>query len=331
MNPKRFITATVCILMCGKLFAQTATMDTELAALTEKLAAQIKDHGKKKVAVIDFTDLQGGSSELGRYIAEELTVNFVTGKREFSVLDRANLKSILAEHKLTATGLVDPENAKKLGMFAGVDAIILGNIVPLNQNIELTAKVITTDTAEIIGAARSRFKADETVQQLLSRATTEATGGNSDAPKKEEPKVVKSFGDLRVELPPLRIVNGTQFLLTIVFTNTNPKKSVWVAVSTDMGSNVKGVVTDSNGAEFRSDWNYISGMAFTPLQNGGFFKATEVPPHDSISANIKFVSRSGRATPGDCRVQLELLVGHDFNGTFGDATVRNLTSELKAN
>jgi len=40
-------------------------------------------------------------------------------KRDFSVLDRANLNSILAEHKLTAKGLVDPENAKKLGMFSG--------------------------------------------------------------------------------------------------------------------------------------------------------------------------------------------------------------------
>jgi len=70
--------------------------------------------GKKKVTVLDFTDLQGGASELGKYIAEQLTVNLVMGKREFSVLDRANLKSILAEHKLTSTGLVDPENAKKL-------------------------------------------------------------------------------------------------------------------------------------------------------------------------------------------------------------------------
>jgi len=35
----------------------------------------------------------------------------------------------MTEHKLTATGLVDPENAKKLGMFAGVDALVLGTMV----------------------------------------------------------------------------------------------------------------------------------------------------------------------------------------------------------
>ena len=60
-----------------------------------------------------------------------MTVNFVMGKRDFSVLDRADLKKILAEHKLTALGLVDPDNAKKLGQFAGVDALIMGNMVQL--------------------------------------------------------------------------------------------------------------------------------------------------------------------------------------------------------
>src|ERR1051326_1481174 len=122
-------------------------MDKELQNLADKLGAAIKEHGGKKVTVLDFTDLQGNSEgELGKYIAEQLTIDLVMSKRDFSVLDRANLKKILAEHKLTATGLVDPENAKKLGMFAGVDAMILGTIVSKNQNISLTAKIITTDT-----------------------------------------------------------------------------------------------------------------------------------------------------------------------------------------
>jgi hypothetical protein len=90
MNTQRFFAGLLLILVCGRLFAQPATMDTELTALTEKLAAQVKDNGKKKVAVLDFTDLQGATTELGKYVAEQLTVNLVIGKRDFSVLDRAN-------------------------------------------------------------------------------------------------------------------------------------------------------------------------------------------------------------------------------------------------
>jgi TolB-like protein len=152
MNPLRVIITVLCFILCGRTFAQAQDIDTELSNLTERLATKIQAKDVKKVAVIDFTDLQGGSSELGKYIAEQMTVDFVMTNRVFTVLDRANLKKILSEHKLTATGLIDPDNAKKLGMFAGVDAILLGTIIPKGESISLTAKVIATETTAIVGA-----------------------------------------------------------------------------------------------------------------------------------------------------------------------------------
>ena len=275
---------------------------------------------------------RAASSELGRYIAEQLTVNMVMGKRDFSVLDRANLKSILAEHKLTATGLVDPENAKKLGQFAGVDALILGTIIPKGtNNISLTAKIITTETAEIVGAGRAEFKVDDTVQQLVSKPSTETAVGGGAGSLDDKPKVVKSLGDLRVEMQPLQIVNGRYYLLTMTLSNQNSKQSIWVALNTDMGSNVKGAVTDAGGSEYRAQWNGISGIAFTAFQNGGFFQATEIRPNDSITATVKFGSYFNRQmSPGNCRLQLEFLVGRNFNGSFSAATEENLVTQIPA-
>ena len=54
-------------------------MDKELSSLAEKLAPTIKESGTKKIGVLDFTDLQDKGSELGKYIAERLTVSFVIG------------------------------------------------------------------------------------------------------------------------------------------------------------------------------------------------------------------------------------------------------------
>jgi curli biogenesis system outer membrane secretion channel CsgG len=181
MKSLRLLTAVLCIASCSHAFAEVQDIDKELSDLSERLALPIKDHGKTKVAVIDFANLDGSSAgELGKYIAEQLTVDFVMGKRDFSVLDRANLRNILAEHKLTSQGLVDPDNAKKLGQFAGVDALILGTIIPKGTHtVSLTAKIITTDTAEVIGAARAEFKADDTVQQLESKPVTLSFRGKS--------------------------------------------------------------------------------------------------------------------------------------------------------
>ena len=232
MKPNYFLTAALCIFKERHDCPNPQSMDTELPLLTEKLASQIKDQGKKKVAVLDFTDLQGGTTELGRYVAEQLTVDFVMGKRDFSVLDRANLRKILAEHKLTALGLIDPDNAKKLGQFSGVDALIIGNMVRLGQTIELTAKVITTDTAEVVGAAKSRFKVDEVVQQLLSHPDDRGAAASGGGDSTDEAKTVKSFGDLRIEIEPLHIVNGGQYLLTMTMSNQKSKEEAYGLLST---------------------------------------------------------------------------------------------------
>jgi len=106
MNPQRLVRAVLLWAVCSNCFAQSQSMESELSTLADKLASQIKEQEKKKVAVLDFTDLQSNSSELGRYIAEQLTVNLVIARKNFSILDRANLQRVLAEHKLTAAGIM---------------------------------------------------------------------------------------------------------------------------------------------------------------------------------------------------------------------------------
>jgi curli biogenesis system outer membrane secretion channel CsgG len=339
MNPQRIITAVLCVFLCGQARAQAQDMDKELSDMAGKLATLINGQGKKKVAVLDFTDLQGGSSELGKYIAEQLTVNLVMGKRDFSVLDRANLKSILAEHKLTATGLVDPENAKKLGMFAGVDALILGTIIPKNQNISLTAKIITTDTAEIVGAAKGEFKLDSTVQQLLSHPLTESTPtDNAASSANGTPQIVKTFGALRVEVRSLRIVNGTEYLLDVSLINLSSNIVAWMALNANafvLGSPLKSTVSDPEGYEFTAGQSDVSGIGVTDI--GAFGRLTgdptQIRPGESIPATIKFSSRPGRvATAGRCRLQLNILAfSRDGYGHFQSHAERTVVGEITTN
>jgi TolB-like protein len=329
MNLQRIIITLLSFVVCGHAFAQD--IDTELSKLADKLATQIKDQGKKKIAVIDFTDLQGGTSELGKYIAEQLTVDLVMDRKDFSVLDRANLKSILAEHKLTATGLIDPDTAKKLGMFAGVDALILGNVTPKGQNISVTAKIITTDTAEIVGAGRAQFAADANVQQLI---TQQATGSSESNVGNDTAKVTKKLGNLSVGLQSLEVVNGgRQYLLTMTLANISVKKSIWVAMSGGMVGTAHQTVTDPNGYEFVNADSDVTGVASTLFQipSNAFTQATEIKPGDSTEVTIKLFSLQSRnATAGQCRVQLGFLIGDDFNNGYGQCSQQDLYAKMDA-
>ena len=132
------------------------TLNKEMAGLADKIGKAIAAKGCKNVAALDFTDLQRQPTELGRFLSEQLTVEIVV-TASVSMVDRANIKSILAEHKLTEEGLVNPANAKKLGEFAGVDAILMGNVTVLDDGIVLMVKAISTSSAQIVAAGRIGF------------------------------------------------------------------------------------------------------------------------------------------------------------------------------
>ena len=335
MNSRIIIIAALCAVSCFETLAETQEIDVALADLGEKLAVTVKEKAKKKVTVLDFTDLQGNPrGELGKYIAEQLTVDLVLQKRDFAVLDRANLRKILAEHKLTASGLVDPENAKKLGQFAGVDALILGTIIPRDNNITLTAKIITTDTAEIIGAARAQFAHDDAVKKLES-SPPPAGGSITDKPN-SGPSIVKSFGDLRVELQPLQALSGDQLMLTMVFTNRSSKRSIWVALNSDIMGKLKSTIIDSAGHEYHPAPNGTSGIQSASYQRYGydlsrFSPATQIRPSDSITATIKFLpSNPTESEPGVCKVQVEFLLGRNFDSQAASVTVENLSTKIES-
>jgi TolB-like protein len=315
--------------------AETPDIDTSLSTMATSLATNVSNQGKKKVAVVDFTDLQGSTQgELGKYVAEQLTVDLVMAKRDFAVLDRANLQKILAEHKLTSRGLIDPDNAKKLGMFAGVDALILGTIIPKSAaNIALNAKIIRTDTAEIIGATRGEFKTDDVVRELLSHAATpENAPLPTEAPDPVAAALKKPFGDLQAKIESLRLSTPPDLYgfatLTLIVSNTSNSETYGVAFPPDR-------YRDIDFRNSRQDWfevTDVAGIESAFEQNGQLRGSlTDIPPQTSISVVAKSQVR-WNGKPGDYRpyrFQTMVIFGHESKGQYNNVRKYNLILEIK--
>lgn len=161
-----FVSATFLLLN----FSFTMAYEKDIGSLSSAITDNIAKSGKKTVAVVDFTDLQGNITELGRFISEELSVDLSVAARGFEVIDRNHLKSILAEHKLSILELVDPNNVKQLGKIAGVDAIVTGSVTPFVDSVRVTCKVIAADTTKVIGAAKSDIAKTKAIEELLARS-----------------------------------------------------------------------------------------------------------------------------------------------------------------
>jgi len=143
--------------------------EKEINSLSEALAEKIVVSGKKTLAVVDFTDLQGNVTELGRFLAEEFSVTLAGLGKGFEIVDRTHLKSIVSEHKLSLTGIIDPKTARQLGKIAGVEAIITGTITPFGDSVRLTVKALDTETARLIIGTKGNIAKTKAIEELLAR------------------------------------------------------------------------------------------------------------------------------------------------------------------
>jgi len=160
----------VALSLVSLMLAAWPSCAQELKGASSILAAKIAESGRKRVAVVDFTDLQGNVTELGRFLAEDLSGELVNDARGFRVIDRTHLKALLQEHKLAATGLIDPETARQLGKIAGVDTLVTGTITSaFGDTVRLMIKALDVSTAEVIGQNTVDIPKTKAIEELLAK------------------------------------------------------------------------------------------------------------------------------------------------------------------
>jgi len=160
----------------------TTDFDKEIDQLSGKIAEKIAAAGKKKIAVVDFTDLDGSVTELGRFLAEEFSTALAGTGKGFIVVDRIHLKTLLKEHKLSSTGLIDQNTIRRLGKIAGVDSLITGSLTPLGESVRINVKVLDIETASVIEANRGNIAMTDAIKDLMRKGiitpASTASGSN---------------------------------------------------------------------------------------------------------------------------------------------------------
>ena len=143
-----------------------SNMDESINELVQKISQSMTAQRKTKIAVVEFTDLQGNVTNFGKYLAEELITRlFQTDK--FRIIERSLLNKVVEEQKLSLTQLIEPSSAQKLGRILGVDAIVSGTITDLGGKLKINARMIGTETGDVFAVASTAITKDETVVKLL--------------------------------------------------------------------------------------------------------------------------------------------------------------------
>jgi TolB-like protein len=143
--------------------------------LTRQIVAAMDARRKRAIAVVAFSDDSGRESELGRFLAEELTTKlFQVGR--FEVIERRMLDRVLDELKRGLTGPFDPRSAKEVGRLLSVDAIVTGTHTDLGEMVRINARLVGTEEGRVLSAAAATLGCDGTVARMR------ACGGGALAP-----------------------------------------------------------------------------------------------------------------------------------------------------
>jgi curli biogenesis system outer membrane secretion channel CsgG len=106
------------------------------------------DAGLISIAVLDFQAKDRANDELGAEVAVIVSAMLSTND-QFQLVERENLEKILDEAELNLTGLVDSDQAIRIGKLTSAQVIVVGRMFNLGQKNFVTAKLIGTETSRV--------------------------------------------------------------------------------------------------------------------------------------------------------------------------------------
>jgi TolB-like protein len=171
---KRFL--LVILFFSSAMFAfpqSKVTLDNAVKDFAAELLANIPSGGR--VAVISF---ETDKRDLMVYFIDSM-VNRLSEKngKDVGIYERRNIETIQKELDFSMTGYVDDAAAQRIGHFIGVDTVVYGSMAAAGNNIRMSIRVASVETAEIKLARSYDLRLDGRLKGLLGNAQN--TTGNA--------------------------------------------------------------------------------------------------------------------------------------------------------
>jgi TolB-like protein len=165
--------------------------------LAGKLAKSYGDGARGKVAIVPLRALGGNENLLGTYIAETLTNSFFeVGYRD--IVERQMLDRALQELKLSLTGMIDADSAKKIGKFLHADLVVGGTMTDLGGEVSVNCRMLAVETGQVVAVASTKIVKDDSVKSMLTKGTgTAGESRENGSPDREEESAREAVQELQ--------------------------------------------------------------------------------------------------------------------------------------
>src|SRR5262249_47477774 len=111
------------------------------------------------VAILPIQDRGDEVKGLGVQASDLLFAN-LSKEASLWLVDREDLRATLSEQELNMSGVVNPQQAVKIGQITGAKIILTGSVFQTGNSLYLVAKVIGTETTRVLGVSAKGAVAD---------------------------------------------------------------------------------------------------------------------------------------------------------------------------
>lgn len=121
-------------------------------------AAVAANSAKPTIGIADFEIVGKSTHEANmRNVVSEWLTTYIVQSFRLNVVERQKLARVLEELALDQTGIINPEEAKKIGELSGAQALLVGSIffVPDKDVLTVNCRLIDTTTGSIKAATKS--------------------------------------------------------------------------------------------------------------------------------------------------------------------------------
>jgi TolB-like protein/tetratricopeptide (TPR) repeat protein len=160
----------------------------------------------ERLSLTVFPFEQGGGGSIASFNFQHNLIDALVNRNRFRVIERDKLDEILQEQKLSRTKLFDESTALRLGRLIAAKSIIAGSIIETRTGIEIVARMIDTETSDIL-ASEDVYGEIKDVPALISLAEGMAVKFHKDFPlvdgliiKCKEKEIVTDLGQDVIKL-----------------------------------------------------------------------------------------------------------------------------------
>lgn len=151
----------------------------------------LKTEAAKTVAVVDF-QLIGGVSYTWAEAFTEVFRTQLAERKEYKVVERAQLQEVLKEQKLSSSSLVDENSAAEFGKILGANYVVTGSVVQQETENIINVRFINVEKGTVELARSVAVEEGEGLQQICTKIIDEMSSKLKTSPITKKPKLKKS-------------------------------------------------------------------------------------------------------------------------------------------